>query len=189
MPGCGLALRCQGCKPSVSGCLRYACISLLLFDRCVASVLRPGRVMLHAQERINSSRTIFGYVERVCDFRQGPEPQGASLIPAPKPVRSMPATFSACDAAEDRYVRFDVIDPRERGDNHARASELARTVRIRQHDRPPFHRRPVVKMWICLGHLMQRGRGKSHAPHRLSSIRMLIGRSAMRGSQSLSIPI
>jgi hypothetical protein len=53
-------------------------------------------------------------------------------------------------------------------------------VRIRQHD-GSFHRRPVVKMWICLGHLMREvevnltSRSEFLYP-------MLIGRSAMRGS-------
>jgi len=124
------------------------------------------------------SKTIFGYVERVIISSSG-----FSL----KAKLDTGAETSSLDAhniqrfrrGDARYVRFDVKDPKT-GDFVTLERPLARMVRIKEHD-APSKRRPVVKMWICLGHLTQQvevsltSRSEFIYP-------LLIGRSAMRGS-------
>lgn len=132
-----------------------------------------------AQERSNStSRTIFGYVERVII-----SDQGFSV----KAKLDTGAETSSLDAHNiqrfrrggDRYVRFEVLDP-ETGNFVTLERELVRTVRIRQHSGPPVQR-PVIKMWMCVGHLMQRVE-VNLTPRTDFVYPFLIGRSAMRGA-------
>ena len=146
----------------------------LVLSIVVASVV----VLAPAAHARDPSKTIFGYVERVVI-----SDQGLSL----KARLDTGAETSSLDArnihrfrrGETRYVRFEVEDP-ESGEMIMLERPLARMVRIRQHG-GSFHRRPVVNMWVCLGHLMREvevnltSRSEFLYP-------MLIGRSAMRGS-------
>lgn len=138
----------------------------------VAAVLGP------VAEARETSKTIFGYVERVVVSAEG-----FSL----KAKLDTGAETSSLDARNikrirrsgERLVRFDVPDP-ETGQLVTLERPLARIVRIRQHD-GPYERRPVVQMWLCIGHLAERvevnlvDRGDFLYP-------LLLGRSAMRGS-------
>jgi hypothetical protein len=155
--------------------LRYR-QALLSFALLAVTCAWPGDAP--AQERSNSSRTIFGYVERVII-----SDQGFSV----KAKLDTGAETSSLDAHNiqrfrrggDRYVRFEVIDP-ETGNMITLERELARTVRIRQHNRPPVQR-PVIKMWLCIGHLMQRVE-VNLTPRTDFIYPLLVGRSAMRGA-------
>ena len=123
-------------------------------------------------------KAIFGHVERVIISEKG-----FSL----KARLDTGAQTSSLDAhnivrlrrGDVRYVRFDVMDP-DTGDFVTLERPLVRNVRIRQHTAPPM-RRPVVKMWLCLGHKVREvevnltSRSDFLYP-------LLIGRSAMRGS-------
>lgn len=129
----------------------------------------------HAAER---SKSISGYVERVIITDKG-----FSL----KARLDTGAETSSLDAhnirrfrrGDARYVRFEVRDP-ETDEFVTLERPLVRNVRIRQHEGPSM-RRPVVKMQICLGHLLREvevsltSRSQFLYP-------MLIGRSAMRGA-------
>ncbi len=128
-----------------------------------------------ARER---SKTIFGYVERVVV-----SDQGFSL----KAKLDTGAETSSLDARNierfrrdgERMVRFDVPDP-ETGQLVTLERPLARVVRIKQND-GPYERRPVVWMWLCIGHLLQRV--EVNLVDRTDFIYpLLIGRSAMRGA-------
>jgi hypothetical protein len=146
----------------------------LVLSIVVAGVFVPAPDV-HARD---PGKTIFGYVERVVISGKG-----LSL----KARLDTGAETSSLDArnihrfrrGEARYVRFEVED-RESGERTTLERPLARMVRIRQHD-GSFHRRPVVKMWVCMGHIMREvdvnltSRSEFLYP-------MLIGRSAMRGS-------
>jgi len=124
------------------------------------------------------SKTIFGYVERVVI-----SDQGFSL----KAKLDSGAETSSLDARNikrfrrngERMVRFDVPDP-ETGQFVTLERPLARIVRIRQND-GPYERRPVVRMWLCIGHLLQRV--EVNLVDRADFVYpLLIGRSAMRGA-------
>jgi hypothetical protein len=124
------------------------------------------------------SKTIFGYVERVVI-----SDQGFSL----KAKLDTGAETSSLDARNikrfrrngERMVRFEVLDP-ETGQLVTLERPLARIVRIRQND-GPYERRPVVRMWLCIGHLLQRV--EVNLVDRADFIYpLLIGRSAMRGA-------
>lgn len=128
-----------------------------------------------ARER---SKTIFGYVERVVVSEQG-----LSL----KAKLDTGAETSSLDARNikrfrrngERMVRFDVPDP-ETGQLVTLERPLARVVRIRQND-GPYQARPVVRMWLCIGHVLQRV--DVNLVDRADFIYpLLIGRSAMRGA-------
>ena len=147
----------------------------LLLVLLLAAVAFAPPQQAHARD---PSKTIFGYVERVIISSSG-----FSL----KAKLDTGAETSSLDAhniqrfrrGDARYVRFDVRDPKT-GEFVTLERPLARTVRIKEHD-APSKRRPVVKMWICLGHLTQQvevsltSRSEFIYP-------LLIGRSAMRGS-------
>lgn len=149
-------------------------IYLLLVSLLAVTALAP----LHDAHARDPSKTIFGYVERVIITSSG-----LSL----KAKLDTGAETSSLDAhniqrfrrGDARYVRFDVKDPKT-GDFVTLERPLARMVRIKEHDGPSM-RRPVVKMWICLGHLTQQvevsltSRSEFIYP-------LLIGRSAMRSS-------
>lgn len=122
-------------------------------------------------------KSIFGYVEWV-----GISEHGIKV----KARLDTGARNSSLDArnvqrfrrGDKRYVRFDVKDP-DSGDFVTLERSLVRIARIRQHDGPP-QRRPVVMMWVCIGHLMQRV--EVNLTERSDFLYpMLIGRSAMRG--------
>jgi len=80
---------------------------------------------------------------------------------------------------DQRYVRFDVIDP-DSGKLITLERRLLRNVRIRQHEGEPM-RRPVVEMTVCIGDMLRTievnltSRSGFLYP-------MLIGRSAMAGA-------
>jgi hypothetical protein len=143
----------------------------------LAAALAAG-LLPHAAFARERSKTIFGYVERVVI-----SDQGFSL----KAKLDSGAETTSLDARNihrfrrrgERYVRFDVPDP-ETGQMVTLERPLARTVRIRQHSGPPIQR-PVVYMWLCLGHLMQRVE-VNLTPRSDFIYPLLIGRSAMRGS-------
>lgn len=124
------------------------------------------------------SKTIFGYVERVIISGQG-----LSV----KAKLDSGAQTSSLDAhnirrfrrGDSSYVRFDVRDPAT-GDFVTLERPLARMVRIKEHDRPSA-RRPVVNMWICLGHLAREVE-ISLTDRSGFLYPLLIGRSAMRGT-------
>jgi len=138
----------------------------------VASALPP---VTHASE---VEKTIFGHVERVIISEKG-----FSL----KARLDTGAQTSSLDAhsivrfrrGDVRYVRFDVINP-DTGDFVTLERPLVRNVRIRQHTAPPM-RRPVVKMWLCLGHKVREVE-VNLTPRSEFLYPLLIGRSAMRGS-------
>jgi hypothetical protein len=124
------------------------------------------------------SKTIFGYVERVII-----SDKGFSL----KARLDTGAQTSSLDAhnirrfrrGDSRYVRFDVMDP-ETGEFVTLERPLVRNVRIRQHTGPAM-RRPVVKMWLCLGHEVREVE-VNLTPRPEFLYPLLIGRSAMRGA-------
>lgn len=125
-----------------------------------------------------TSRTIFGFVERVIISEEG-----FSV----KAKLDTGAETSSLDARNIKrfkrdgtsMVRFDVLDP-ESEEFVTLERPLSRTVRIRQHVGPE-DRRPVVRMLLCIGHIAEKvdvnliDRGGFVYP-------LLIGRSAMRGA-------
>ena len=122
------------------------------------------------------SKTIFGYVERVVISAEG-----LSL----KARLDTGALTSSLDAhnivrfrrGDARFVRFDVHDPAT--DQYVTLERrLVRNVRIRQHQGPPV-RRPVVRMRLCLGHLVREVEVNLTSRKQLI-YPLLIGRSAMR---------
>lgn len=131
----------------------------------------------HADAR-DRSKTIFGYVERVVISAEG-----LSL----KARLDTGALTSSLDArnivrfrrGDVRYVRFDVRDP-ETEEYVTLERPLVRNVRIRQHEGPPV-RRPVVRMRLCLGHLVREVEVNLTSRKQLI-YPLLIGRSAMRGA-------
>jgi hypothetical protein len=124
-----------------------------------------------------TSRTIFGFVERVIISEEG-----FSV----KAKLDTGAETSSLDARNIKrfkrdgtsMVRFEVLDP-DSEEFVTLERPLSRTVRIRQHIGPE-DRRPVVKMLLCVGHIAETvdvnliDRGHFVYP-------LLIGRSAMRG--------
>lgn len=152
--------------------LRRCRLILLTILALVAHALPPAA---HASE---VEKTIFGHVERVIISEEG-----FSL----KARLDTGAQTSSLDAhnivrfrrGDVRYVRFDVIDP-DTGDFVTLERPLVRNVRIRQHTGPPM-RRPVVKMWLCLGHKVRQVE-VNLTPRSDFLYPFLIGRSAMRGS-------
>jgi len=127
---------------------------------------------------LGQGKTVFGHVERVII-----SDQGFSL----KARLDTGAETTSLDAhnirrfrrKDARYVRFDVIDP-ETGEFVTLERPLLRNVRIRQHSGPPV-RRPVVKMWLCIGPLVHEVE-VNLTPRTEFLYPLLIGRSAMRGT-------
>lgn len=125
----------------------------------------------------DQGKTIFGFVERVTI-----SDTGFSV----KARLDTGAATSSLDAhnihrfrrGERRYVRFDVVDP-ETEEFVTLERPLVRNVLIRQHSGPPM-RRPVVKMTVCVGHVVRKVE-ISLTPRSEFLYPMLIGRSAMRG--------
>jgi hypothetical protein len=126
----------------------------------------------------DGGRQILGFVERVMV-----SDTGFSV----KARLDTGAATSSLDAhnierfhrGEQRYVRFDIIDP----DTEAFVTlerPLVRNVLIRQHAGPSM-RRPVVKMTICIGHMVRQVE-VSLTPRSEFLYPMLIGRSAMQGA-------
>jgi hypothetical protein len=134
--------------------------------------------LLPAAHASEVEKTIFGHVERVIISEQG-----FSL----KARLDTGAQTSSLDAhnivrfrrGDARFVRFDVMDP-DTGDFVTLERPLVRNVRIRQHTAPPM-RRPVVTMWLCLGHKVREVE-VNLTPRSEFLYPFLIGRSAMRGS-------
>lgn len=131
-----------------------------------------------AAQAVEKNKSIFGYVERVIISHEG-----FSL----KARLDTGAATSSLDAHNirrfrrggTRYVRFDVLDP-DTEEFTTLERELVRNVLIRQLG-APSERRPVIKMPLCLGHLVR------HVEVNLTArsgflYPMLIGRSAMRGA-------
>jgi hypothetical protein len=138
-----------------------------------AAMLWPGETL--ARER---SKTIFGYVERVMISEQGFSLK-AKLDSGAETTSLDSRNIQRFRRGGERYVRFDVPDP-ETGELVTLERPLARTVRIRQHSGPPIQR-PVVRMWLCIGHIMQQVE-VNLTPRSDFIYPLLIGRSAMRGS-------
>jgi hypothetical protein len=123
-------------------------------------------------------KTIFGHVERVII-----SDKGFSV----KARLDTGAQTSSLDAhniqrfrrGEKRYVRFDVMDP-DTGEFVTLERELVRNVLIRQHSGPSM-RRPVVKLRLCIGHLV-RDVEVNLTPRNEFLYPFLIGRSAMKGT-------
>jgi hypothetical protein len=126
----------------------------------------------------DAGKQIFGFVERVIV-----SDTGFSV----KARLDTGAATSSLDAhnihrfrrGDQRYVRFDVIDP-DTEEFVTLERPLARNVLIRQHSGPSM-RRPVVKMTICIGHLIRKVE-VSLTPRSEFLYPMLIGRSAMQGA-------
>jgi hypothetical protein len=123
------------------------------------------------------NKSIFGYVERVIITNKG-----FSV----KARLDTGAATSSLDAVNirrfrrggTRYVRFDVLDP-DSEEFVTLERELVRNVLIRQLG-APSERRPVVKMPLCVGHIMREV--EVNLTSRTGFLYpMLIGRSAMRG--------
>ncbi|MFU8895557.1 MAG: ATP-dependent zinc protease [Gammaproteobacteria bacterium] len=124
------------------------------------------------------SKTIFGYVERVIIADKGFSLKGK--LDTGAETSSLDAhNITRFRRGDTRYVRFDVRDP-DSDEFITLERPLARNVRIKQHDGPST-RRPVVNMWICLGHLTREVE-VSLVPREGFIYPLLIGRSAMRGS-------
>jgi hypothetical protein len=148
----------------------YAAVLLAV---AAVAALCPGDAT--ARER---SKTIFGYVERVIISDQGFTLK-AKLDSGAETTSLDARNIQRFRRGGERYVRFEVPDP-ETGQMVTLERPLARTVRIRQHNGPPIQR-PVVKMWLCIGHLMQRVE-VNLTPRTDFIYPLLIGRSAMRGA-------
>jgi hypothetical protein len=126
----------------------------------------------------DGGKMIFGHVERVII-----SDKGFSV----KARLDTGAQTSSLDAhniqrfrrGEKRYVRFDVMDP-DSGEFVTLERELVRNVLIRQH-RGPSMRRPVVKLRLCIGHLV-RDIEVNLTPRNEFLYPFLIGRSAMKGT-------
>jgi hypothetical protein len=146
----------------------------MLLLSLVAVIAYASPPEAHASDR---GKTIFGFVERIVITDKG-----FTL----KARLDTGAATSSLDAhnirrirrGNSRYVRFDVMDP-ETEEFVTLERPLVRNVRIRQHEGPPM-RRPVVKMQVCLGHLLQEVE-VSLTPRSQFLYPMLIGRSAMHG--------
>jgi hypothetical protein len=146
---------------------------LLVFLFAVVACAVPSQG--HAVE---GSKTIFGHVERVII-----SDKGFSL----KARLDTGAETTSLDAhnirrfrrGDARYVRFDVVEP-DSGEFVTLERPLVRNVRIRQHSGPPM-RRPVVKMWLCIGPLVHEVE-VNLTPRSEFLYPLLIGRSAMRGT-------
>lgn len=129
-------------------------------------------------EARDRSKTIFGYVERVVISAEG------LSLKARLDTGAMTSSLDARNIVrfrrgDVRYVRFDVRDP-ETDEYITLERPLARNVRIRQHEGPPV-RRPVVRMRLCLGHLVREVEVNLTSRRQLI-YPLLIGRSAMRGT-------
>jgi hypothetical protein len=143
-------------------------------------VLLAVPALAGASDTLGDSRTktIFGYVERVII-----SDKGFSL----KARLDSGAETSSLDAhnirrfrrGDTRYIRFDVLDP-DTDEFVTLERELVRNVLIRQHSGPSM-RRPVVKLHVCMGHLMRKIE-VNLTPRDEFLYPMLIGRSAMRGA-------
>ncbi len=127
---------------------------------------------------VEGGKTILGHVERVII-----SDQGFSL----KARLDTGAETTSLDAhnirrfrrGDARYVRFEVIDP-DSGEFVTLERPLLRNVRIRQHSGQAM-RRPVVKMWLCIGPLVHEVE-VNLTPRSEFLYPLLIGRSAMRGT-------
>lgn len=146
---------------------------LLVFLFAVVACALPSRG--HA---FDGSKNLFGHVERVII-----SDKGFSL----KARLDTGAETTSLDAhnirrfrrGDARYVRFDVVDP-DSGEFITLERPLVRNVRIRQHTGPAM-RRPVVKMWLCIGPLVHEVE-VNLTPRSEFLYPLLIGRSAMRGT-------
>ncbi len=126
-----------------------------------------------------TSRTIFGWVERVVLSSEGFSVK-AKLDTGARTSSLDARNIEMFEHDGEKMVRFDVLDP----DSEKYVTlerHLVRTVRIRQHEDGEEDLRPVVKMTLCVGHHAQRvevnlvDRSEFIYP-------LLIGRTAMRGA-------
>lgn len=126
-----------------------------------------------------TSRTIFGWVERVVLSSEGFSVK-AKLDTGARTSSLDARNIEQFERDGVSMVRFDVLDP----DSEKFVTlerPLARIVRIRQHEDGEEDLRPVVKMTLCVGHRAQRvevnlvDRSEFIYP-------LLVGRSAMRGA-------
>lgn len=143
---------------------------LLLTAAAFAAVPRA-----HAVE---GAKSIFGHVERVIISDKGFSLK-ARLDTGAETTSLDAHNIRRIRRGESRYVRFDVIDP-ESGEFVTLERPLVRNVRIRQHTGPAM-RRPVVKMWLCIGPLVHEVE-VNLTPRTEFLYPLLIGRSAMRGT-------
>jgi hypothetical protein len=143
-----------------------------------AAAALPGLLLPGPSQARETSKTIFGYIERAVISAEGFSLK-AKLDTGAETTSLDARNIKPFRREGERMVRFDVPDP-ETGQLVTLERPLARYVRIRQQD-GPVERRPVVYMWLCLGHLAERvevnlvDRNDFLYP-------LLIGRSAMRGS-------
>jgi hypothetical protein len=127
---------------------------------------------------VEGTKTIFGHVERVIISDQGFSLK-ARLDTGAETTSLDAHNIRRIRRGDSRYVRFDVIDP-ESGEFVALERPLVRNVRIRQHG-GTWMRRPVVKMWLCIGPLVHEVE-VNLTPRSEFLYPLLIGRSAMRGT-------
>jgi len=129
---------------------------------------------ISADER---AKEIFGFVEWVAISEHGFNVK-ARLDTGARTSSLDARNIRRFRRGDSRYVRFDVENP-DTGELITLERELVRVVRIRRHEGPSVER-PVVKMWICIGDLMQKVEVNLTA--RTDFLYpMLIGRTAMRG--------
>jgi len=127
---------------------------------------------LAAQEK-----TVFGYLERVVISTAGLA-LDAKLDTGADTSSLHAENIKRFKRMGDRFVRFQVRD--DEGELVTLERPLSRMVRIRRHD-GDYQKRPVVKMWICIG--MSKRRVEVNLIDRSQfSYPFLLGRSAMEGS-------
>lgn len=127
---------------------------------------------------VEGAKSIFGHVERVIISEQGFSLK-ARLDTGAETTSLDAHNIRRFRRGDTRYVRFDVIDPQS-GEFVPLERPLVRNVRIRQHD-GTWMRRPVVKMWLCIGPLVHEVE-VNLTPRSEFLYPLLIGRSAMRGT-------
>lgn len=147
--------------------------TLLCFLLAATALAAPTPVLAG-----DSSKTIFGHVERVIISDQGFSLK-ARLDTGAETTSLDAHNIRRIRRGDARYVRFEVVDP-ESGEFIPLERPLVRNVRIRQHG-GTWMRRPVVKMWLCIGPLVHEVE-VNLTPRTEFLYPLLIGRSAMRGT-------
>jgi len=126
----------------------------------------------YAQEKM-----VFGYLERVVISTAGLA-LDAKLDTGADTSSLHAENIKRFKRMGDRFVRFQVRD--DEGELVTLERPLSRMVRIRRHD-GDYQKRPVVKMWICIG--TSRRRVEVNLIDRSQfSYPFLLGRSAMEGA-------
>ncbi len=143
----------------------------------MTATLLISKVVFAADAAGNDDKTIVGWLEHVVVSQAGLILE-AKLDTGADTSSLHAENINRFSRDGQRMVRFDVLDT-ETGKLVQLERPLARMVRIREH-RGDYQRRPVVRMWICVGTKKKRievnlvDRSAFNYP-------FLLGRSAMEG--------